>query len=40
VSEDIWKSYSTQYRREKVALRTICIKNFKFKMIKIRAGCR
>jgi len=27
-------------RRDKVALRTTCIKNVKFKIIKIRTGCQ
>jgi len=29
------KSPSTHYRRDKVAMRTTCIKNIKFKIIKI-----
>ena len=33
---DIWKPPSTQYGRDKVALR---MKNVKFKIIKIRTGC-
>jgi len=40
VSRDMWKTPSTQYRRDKVALRTTCMKNFKFKIIKIRKGCQ
>jgi len=40
VSMDIWKSPSTQYRRDIVALRTTCIKNVKFKIFKIRTGCQ
>ena len=31
---DIWKSPRTQQRRDKVAVRTTCIKNIKFKIIK------
>jgi len=37
---DIWKSPRTQQRRDKVAVRTTCIKNIKFKIIKIRTGCQ
>jgi len=40
VSVDIWISSRMQYRRDKVALRTICIKNVKFKIIKITTGCQ
>jgi len=29
---------STQDKRDKIALRTICIKSVKFKIIKIRTG--
>ena len=39
MSVDIWKSPSTQYRRDKVAVRTACIKYIKFKIIKIQTGC-
>jgi len=37
----IHKSPSTEYRCDKVALRTTCIKNvkFKFKIVKITIGC-
>ena len=34
----IWKSPSTQYRRDKVVLRITCIKNVKFKIINARTG--
>jgi len=40
VSVNIWKSPSMQYRRDNVTLRTTFIKNFKFKIIKIRTGCQ
>ena len=40
VSVDIWRSPSTRCRRDKVALRTNCIKNVKFKIIKKRPGCQ
>jgi len=30
----------TQYRRDKMAVKVICIKNIKFKIIKIRTGCQ
>ena len=36
----IQKSPSTRYRRDEVALRTTCIKNVKFKIIKIRTACQ
>jgi len=39
VSVEIQKSPSSECRRDKVALRTTCIKNVKFK-IKIRTGCQ
>jgi len=29
-----------QYRRDKVVLRTTCIKNVKFEIINIRTGCQ
>jgi len=32
--------FCTQYRRDEVALRTTCIKNFKIKIIKIRTVCQ
>ena len=35
----IWKSPSMQYRRDKVAVKTTCIKYIKLKIIKIRTGC-
>jgi len=38
VSVDIRKSPRTQYRRYKVAMRTTCIKNVKFTIMKIRPG--
>jgi len=37
---DTWKSLSTQYRRDKVALRTTCIKTVRFKIIKTSTGCQ
>jgi len=37
---DIVKAPSTQCRRDKVAQRTACIKNVKFKIIKTRTGCQ
>jgi len=40
VSVDIQKSPNTQYGRDKVVLRTTCIKNVKFKIIKVRTGCQ
>jgi len=40
VSVNIWKSPSTQCRRDKVALRTTCNRNVKIKIIKIRTGCQ
>jgi len=36
---DIWKSSSTRYRHDKVALRITCIRNLKFMIIKVRTGC-
>ena len=40
VSMDIWKTPSTQYRGDIVALRTTCMKNVKFKIIKNRKDCQ
>jgi len=41
MSADIRKPPSTRYRCDKVALKTTCIKNIKFKIIiKIRTGCQ
>jgi len=40
VSVDIWKCPSTQYGHDEVTLRATCIKNVKFKIIKITAGCQ
>jgi len=37
MSVDIWEFPSNQYKRGKMALRTTCIKNVKFKIFKIRA---
>jgi len=37
---ETWKYHSMRYRRGEVALRTTCIKNVKFKIIKIRTGCQ
>ena len=39
MSVDIWKSPSTQYRREKASLRATCIKNAKFKINPLRRDC-
>jgi len=36
----MWKSPSTWFRCDKVALKTTCIKNVKFKIIKTRIGCQ
>ena len=40
MSVDTWKSPSTQHKRNEVAMRTICIKNVKFKIFKLRTGCQ
>jgi len=40
VSADIWISSSMQERRDEVALRTTCMKNVKFKIIKRKIGCQ
>jgi len=34
-----WNPNCNGNRRDKVALKTTCIKNVKFKLIKIRTGC-
>jgi len=35
-----WNPNCNGNRRDKVALKTTCIKNIKFKIIKIRTGCQ
>jgi len=36
----IWKSRSTRYRHDNVAMRIICIKNVKFKIVNTKTGCQ
>jgi len=36
----MWKSSSAQYRRDKVALRVTCMRNVKYRIIKIRTVCQ
>ena len=40
MSVDTWKSLNTQYKRNEVAVRTIHIKNVKFRIFKLWTGCQ